>query len=114
MAISNRDSRVYTTGRRPFVNNNKTLFASYNKHGAYCVYSYSVSWPLYVYTDGQWYRNVSKYSKTTTTHLGYARPDLPYGDAFVDLNRQNISFLVEHGLAKFIAHKIADGGSNDY
>jgi len=106
MAISNRNSRAYTTEHKPFMSNNKTLFASYNKHGDYCVYSYSVNWPLYVCVEGQWYRNISKYSKTTTTHLGYARPDLPYGADFIDLDRESIRFLVEHGLAAFIARRL--------
>lgn len=105
MAISNSEASAYTTIRKPFMTNNKTLFGTHNNHGMYMVFSYSTQWPLYAYVDGQWYRNVSKYSKTTTAHLGYARPRL-IEKPIIDIHIQDIVFLNQNGLAAFISRRL--------
>jgi hypothetical protein len=72
--IANRDARFYIEKRIPFQGSN--LYASYTSNGDYVVYSYGPHWPLLIYTNGVWFANKDKRSRTTSRHFSQCRPDV--------------------------------------
>lgn len=77
--IANRDVRNHVMRKEVFETNNETIFSK-RVHSSmvdvYVVYSYGYHFPMYVYdyNSGEWYGNSDKYSRTTSSHQGYARP----------------------------------------
>lgn len=74
--LANNQVREFVNDRRPFKNNNGTMFTTY-RHDLYVVYSYGEHYPMYVYDciAKQWFGNDSKSSRTTQRHKTQARPD---------------------------------------
>ena len=66
MKTSNRDSHYFTTNKEEFKANN--LSAEHQKNGCYVVKSYGY-YPIFIYKDGQWYENESRYSMTTAKQM---------------------------------------------
>lgn len=62
--------------KKPFYGSNVAGYWIHAKMGYYVVFSYGEHYPLYVFDRGQnlWYRNMDKYSATTSQHSGYAFP----------------------------------------
>ncbi len=71
MRTSNQKSRICTSERIPFKANN--LSGELLGGGMYIVWSYGW-WPLYVYKNGKWYENISRYSVTTSKQKSQSRP----------------------------------------
>jgi len=82
--IANRDARKYVNNLELFKGSN--IFSMLkpsndNVHTTrYVVYSYGTHFPMYICEiapDGsrQWYRNIDKYSPTTSKHMTQCRPD---------------------------------------
>lgn len=65
MKTSNKESHYYTTNREEFKANN--LSAEY-QNGCYVVKSYGY-YPVFIYKDGQWYENESRYSRSTARQM---------------------------------------------
>ena len=65
MKTSNRESHHYTTERKPFKANN---LSAENINGNYVVKSYGY-YPIFIYSNGQWYENESRYSMTTAKQM---------------------------------------------
>ena len=85
--ITNREARTFVEQGVEFINTNKTLWGEWRQYGpyhpdnvpaerCYCVFSYSYSWPLLVYSDqtDTWYSNDEKYSRTTSRHMSHVKP----------------------------------------
>jgi len=53
------------------------------RDGVYKVYSYGYHFPMYAYKDGKWYRNIDKYSVSTSRHQSQLCPTVV---EFVDLD----------------------------
>lgn len=89
MRIANWKARQFVTEKKVFKGNN--LFSEQLKNG-YAVYSYGTHFPLYVYSGitQNWYRNVSKYSRTTSKHSSQTYP----GKVWKELNLQEMKELV--------------------
>jgi hypothetical protein len=72
--IANRAAAQYAAKREEFKGSN--LFAVWEGN-AYTVYSYGFHFPLFTYTNGEWFGNTDKYSVTTTWHKSYSQPVPP-------------------------------------
>jgi hypothetical protein len=72
--ISTHKAHEFVTARKPFQNSKGTLRGE-DYGTVYVVYSYGRHWPLFVWMNGQWYRNRETYSRTTSKHSGQAHPD---------------------------------------
>lgn len=70
--IANKNSRINTTNKESFEGSN--LYAKDVKK-CYVVFSYGLHFPLYIFKEGEWYENESKYSSTTAKHKYQSRPD---------------------------------------
>ena len=66
-----RDVRNLVARCQPFEGNN--IFAEKSDY-AYAVYSYRKDWPILINIAGLWFKNQSRYSRTTSKHMGYAVP----------------------------------------
>jgi len=71
MKISNSKARQFVQNKLEFKGNN--LFAEVTS-GVYKVYSYGRHFPIYAYKDKVWYKNVDKYSLTTSKHQSQLHP----------------------------------------
>lgn len=71
MKTSNKNAAQYVKSRSPFTGNN--TFGNW-WHDSYVVYSYGDHYPLYVYKNGSWFENETKYSTTTSKHKTQLRP----------------------------------------
>lgn len=65
MKTSNRESHYFTTNRTEFKANN---LSAENQNGCYVVKSYGY-YPIFIYKNGQWYENESRYSMTTAKQM---------------------------------------------
>lgn len=77
-AIANRDVRGYVNARDNFRTHTDSIFSTTNRlTGLYVVFSYGQHFPMYAYDPDvkQWFGNSDKYSRTTSSHQTYARPD---------------------------------------
>jgi len=83
--IANRDARAYVACRQPFVGSN--MFAEWRDNDSrYVVYSYGKHFPMYIWTEGHWYGNADKYSRTTSKHQSQCRPLTEGGVKFLSNN----------------------------
>lgn len=73
MKIANRKAGNYVRQKEVFKGNN--LFSEQLAKG-YVVYSYGYHFPLYAWFEvtQKWYRNIDKYSRTTSKHSSQANP----------------------------------------
>ena len=65
MKTSNKESHYYTTNREKFKANN---LSAEHQNGCYVVKSYGY-YPVFIYKDGQWYENESRYSRSTARQM---------------------------------------------
>lgn len=65
MKTSNKESHNFTTNRIEFQANN---LSAENQNGCYVVKSYGY-YPIFIYKNGQWYENESRYSMTTAKQM---------------------------------------------
>ena len=65
MKTSNKESHYYTTNRKEFKANN---LSAEHQNGCYVVKSYGY-YPVFIYKDGQWYENESRYSRSTSRQM---------------------------------------------
>ncbi len=74
--IANTKASQYTTQRKPFQGSN--LFGIYtlmdSEQEVYVVYSFDTHYPMYIHTNGAWFENEDRFSRTTSKHLSQARP----------------------------------------
>lgn len=71
--IANIRCRTFVQKTLVFKANN--IFAEWSR-GWYVVYSYGHHWPMYAWKDGRWFRNISKYSVTTSKHSSQCKPSM--------------------------------------
>lgn len=93
--IANTRCRGYVQSKQPFKAHN--LSAEWTTRGEsdmYIVFSYS-HWPLFIFTDGQWYENEERYSVTTSKHRSQSHPHI----STTLLSRHNMTILMERGYA---------------
>lgn len=73
---TNTKARSFTEQRKPFQGSN--LFGVFTLLDAtqevYVVYSFDTHYPMYIHTNGCWFENEDRFSKTTSKHLVQARP----------------------------------------
>ena len=69
---SNAKSSQFVEEKVTFSANN--VFAEKYSDGTYAVYSYGYHFPMYVYHEGEWYENSTKYSVSTSKQQTHARP----------------------------------------
>lgn len=72
ISTPNREAHRHVTARALFKGTN--LYSA-NIGYLYAVFSYSQTYPLYVYAKGVWYENSDKSTQTTERHRRDARPD---------------------------------------
>jgi len=77
--ISNSDCRSFVQEREPFQGSN--LYAIHLDQGTdnyrYIVFSWGEHYPMFIYTNGCWFENEDKYSRSTTKHQTQAHPRRP-------------------------------------
>lgn len=71
MKTSNKKAAEYVKQKLEFTGSN--TFGNWWKD-SYVVYSYGIHYPLYVYKNGSWFENETKYSTTTSKHKTQLRP----------------------------------------
>ena len=71
MKVANKNARRYVEQRQIFQGSN---CFSEQRGSAYIVFSYGYHWPMFIFRDGKWYENGSKYSVTTSKHHSQLRP----------------------------------------
>lgn len=69
--VPNYKARELVIARHPFRGGN--IFARTVRLG-YCVYSYTETWPLYLYWGHEWFGNCGTYSRTTSRHKSMLQP----------------------------------------
>tara|TARA_Y100000361_G_C11148130_1_gene339351 strand:+ start:626 stop:910 length:285 start_codon:yes stop_codon:yes gene_type:complete len=91
MRTTNAKSSNYTTRKEPFQANN--LSGQYVGK-TYVVYSYGY-YPIYVNLNGTWYKNMDKYSVTTSKQQTQSAPELYGQKEFKMLNTQMLDKMIE-------------------
>jgi len=84
--ISGRAAGQYAQNLQLFYNSGSnyrhpkgaTLWSEFTATGLYVVYSYGYHFPLYINWKGVWFANMTKSSRTTNRHRGYANPSKPF------------------------------------
>ena len=107
--VSNRDSRRYVQRRETFKNHNNTLWGTmFHMHQMYTVYSYRMSWPLFIAVqpieggEWVWFENSSKVSVTTSRHRTQAHPLRPTTHLTID----EMVYLDRYGYRDFMARRL--------
>lgn len=98
--------------------NKPTIWAEWREYGpynptnvpierCYCVFSYSYSWPLLVFSNhtNTWYGNDERYSNTTTRHMSHAKP---YEKEVLMVGRNALYEMVGNGTIGTVRRKIAE------
>lgn len=96
--VPNYKAKEFVCNMRPFRGLN--IFAWNLRNGAYCVFSFTEQWPLYLYYAGNWYGNAGWYSRTTARHRRLLRP----ANTVVDLPRAVIELFVHYCHASYHSH----------
>lgn len=114
MKIANRDARDWVEKRKPFKGSN--LFGETRpvyingeespQDAVYTVYSYGYHFPMFAYTNGQWFENSDRYSRTTAKHKGQARP---YSITTIKLPIKQLQTLIQHGYTAFVRRRLEGG-----
>lgn len=107
--VSNRDSRRFVQRHTPFRNHNDTLWGTlFEKSQMYAVYSYRMSWPLFIAVqpieggEWVWFENSSKVSVTTSRHRTQAHPLCPTTHLTID----EMVYLDRYGYRDFMARRL--------
>lgn len=112
--VSNRETSAYVRELKEFDSHNGTLWGRWEDIGTgetdrmrkalYVVYSYGKHHPLYVHerSTGKWYRNMEKYSSTTSRHLTQAHPGVPCEDIATS---EEMMALAEGGVLHLIEER---------
>jgi hypothetical protein len=87
MKVSNKNASYAVNNLLEFQGSN--TFAEF-KSGVYKVYSYGYHFPIYANKSGQWFKNVDKYSVSTSKHQSQLKPN---SSNFILLNTQDIISL---------------------
>lgn len=87
---SNKRCAEYVRQRIPFKANH--IFAEY-VNGRYVVFSYGYHFPMYLYDKNNrvWFKNIDKYSQSTSCHQTQAQPYLNC----IKVNTKQIKALME-------------------
>jgi hypothetical protein len=93
--VSNKKAREYVKRQQPFRGSN--IFARDLRNGAYCVWSYTEDWPLYLRWRGNWFGNDGWYSRTTYRHKTLLCPS------------DKVNWLPRSVLQMFVAYCNANG-----
>jgi hypothetical protein len=101
MKLANRDVRPYVRNRKVFKANN--LFAE-RTDDCYIVYSYRLSWPLFIYSFAtqSWFENEDRYSVTTSRHRSQAHPHTNT----TLLSREKMLALQDYGYVEVVRRRI--------
>lgn len=77
--VANNSCRKHVQNREPFRGSN--LYGVFSLLDAdqevYTVYSYGEHYPMFIHTNGMWFENEDKYSRSTSKHHGQAHPHTP-------------------------------------
>ena len=77
--VANGDCRPLVQEHKPFRGSN--MFAMTFNRGfdneRYVVYSWGEHFPMFIYTNGCWFENEDKFSRSTTKHQTQAHPRRP-------------------------------------
>jgi len=82
------------------------MFAEWRDNDSrYVVYSYGKHFPMYIWTEGSWYGNADKFSRTTNKHQAQCRPltDVKY------LSNNLMHILDVGGLTKLAKYRLNGG-----
>lgn len=106
--VPNTKCRNHVVARLPFKGSN--LWGEWvkplaNNKQQYVVYSYGQHFPVYVYSEGMWFENEDKYSRTTARHLSQARPT----DKTILLSTRAMIALVVEGYNYLVKQRILTG-----
>jgi hypothetical protein len=106
--VANSKCRNHVVARLPFKGSN--LWGEWvkpltNNKQQYVVYSYGQHFPVYVYSEGMWFENEDKYSRTTARHLSQARPT----DKTILLSTRAMIALVVEGYNYLVKQRILTG-----
>ena len=71
MKVSNKNARRYVEQQKVFTGSN---CFSEQRGRMYVVFSYGHHWPMFIFREGKWYENGSKYSVTTSKQHSQLRP----------------------------------------
>lgn len=91
MKTTNAKSHYHTSRKAPFKANN--LSGEYVGK-SYVVYSYGY-YPIYVNLNGTWYKNMEKYSVTTSKQQTQSAPELYGQKEFTMLNTTMLNKMIE-------------------
>lgn len=74
--VANKDAQSYIRRRIAFNGSNLygRKFSTESGTELYVVFSYGEHFPIYIYEQGRWYKNVDKYSVSTSKHQTQANP----------------------------------------
>lgn len=70
--VTRRTARTAVETRSDFKGSN--MFGQTLPNGVYAAFSYGPHWPMYVYKDGRWYGNSSRYSQSTSCQSSACHP----------------------------------------
>lgn len=94
--VANAKCRQYVADREPFKGSN--LYGVYSlvdtDHEVYTVFSYGDHFPMFIYTEGMWFENEDKFSKSTSRHYSQAKP---YGIKPILLSTRWMQRLARNG-----------------
>ena len=108
ITINNNEAAHHAARKELFRNHKNTMFSRWRAHFTiYVVFSYTFSWPLYVW-DGEaemWFGQEEKYSSTSTRHYKQARPSAN----ITVVTRDQLIQIADMGYAGYIKHKLLKG-----
>ena len=103
--VANSKCRQYVTDREPFRGSN--LYGYFSlvdaDHEVYTVYSYGDHYPMFIYTEGMWFENEDKYSRSTSRHHSQAKP---YGINTILLSTRWMQRLANNGYQSIAKERI--------
>ena len=114
--ITNREAGHKVARKETFTTGNETMFANWvevggaadpQTEGLYVVYSYRISWPIYVWSEvaQKWFANKDKFSLTTSRHMSYAHPPVARED-LTWLHLDQMMALAAWGYAGLVQQKL--------
>ena len=97
--IANKNASSYVRRRREFKGSN--LSGTY-LDDRYVVYSYGEHWPLFVHTNGAWFENQDKYSRTTSKQKRQAHPDVDT----IKLSTEQMISVAQKGIVGHVVERM--------
>jgi hypothetical protein len=105
--VANKNARPCVQNREAFQGSN--IFAEWRGDDTfdarYIVYSYGKHFPMYIWTDGKWYGNSDKYSRTTSKHQGQAHPPVA-GSEIEWRDTDAMVAIADRGIAGWVAYEL--------